>query len=198
LCQGQSLSTTEYAGLFNVIGYNYGGSGSSFSVPNLQNRIPVGKGTDAEFDTLGETGGAKTHTLTTNEIANHTHTNSLTGSTVFASSAHRHNYRFSLWDNGYMPTGPNAGMGGPGATPAGAWKFSNSTWAASLSADSTTTTRNVGGAFQSGGITRFVTNGDTDTPSGTASIGLSNASAGGGQAHNNLQPYIVVNYIIKT
>ena len=42
LCNGQSVSTTVYASLFNVIGYSYGGSGGSFNVPNLQSRFPIG------------------------------------------------------------------------------------------------------------------------------------------------------------
>lgn len=35
ICQGQAVSRTEYAELFNVIGTNYGGSGSTFNLPNL-------------------------------------------------------------------------------------------------------------------------------------------------------------------
>jgi microcystin-dependent protein len=36
-------------------------------------------------------------------------------------------------------------------------------------------------------------------PSATGTVSLSNANnTGGGSAHNNLQPYIVLNYIIKT
>jgi microcystin-dependent protein len=34
-CLGQSLSTTAYASLFAVLGYTYGGSGSSFNLPNV-------------------------------------------------------------------------------------------------------------------------------------------------------------------
>lgn len=35
-CDGSSLSTTTYADLFAVIGYEYGGSGASFSLPDLR------------------------------------------------------------------------------------------------------------------------------------------------------------------
>jgi microcystin-dependent protein len=41
-CNGQSVSTTTYADLFAVIGYNYGGSGGNFNVPNMQSYFPVG------------------------------------------------------------------------------------------------------------------------------------------------------------
>jgi microcystin-dependent protein len=42
LCDGRTLDTTEFANLFNVIGYRYGGSGASFILPNFTTRIPIG------------------------------------------------------------------------------------------------------------------------------------------------------------
>ena len=42
LCDGSPLNTTTYATLFNVIGYRYGGSNSTFYLPDFQNRFVVG------------------------------------------------------------------------------------------------------------------------------------------------------------
>jgi hypothetical protein len=43
-------------------------------LPNLKGRVPVGQDiSQTEFDSIGETGGAKTHTLTTAEIPAHSH-----------------------------------------------------------------------------------------------------------------------------
>jgi microcystin-dependent protein len=70
LCDGSAVSRTTYATLFSVIGTTYGaGDGSTtFNVPNLKGKIPVGYSTsDTEFDTLGKTGGEKTHLLTASE-----------------------------------------------------------------------------------------------------------------------------------
>lgn len=38
-CNGQSLDTTNYADLFAVIGYAFGGSGASFNVPDLRGKF---------------------------------------------------------------------------------------------------------------------------------------------------------------
>jgi microcystin-dependent protein len=77
LCQGQAVSRTTYAALAAVIGVTYGsGDGlTTFNVPNLKGRIPVGRDSaQAEFIDMGGTGGAKTHTLATTEMPAHTHT----------------------------------------------------------------------------------------------------------------------------
>ena len=102
-CQGQAVSRTTYAKLFNVIGTTYGaGDGSTtFNLPNFNGRTPIGVGTSgttgASSHALASTGGQETHahttgnfTLTTSHIPAHTHGNkSLTGAL----------YAYS-WDDG--------------------------------------------------------------------------------------------------
>ena len=76
LCDGRAISRTEYALLFSIIGTTFGvGDGSTtFNLPNLKGRVPVGvDSSQTEFDTLGETGGEKTHTLTVDEMPSHQH-----------------------------------------------------------------------------------------------------------------------------
>lgn len=76
LCDGSAVSRTTYAALFAIIGTVFGsGNGSTtFNLPNSKGRAIVGRDSgQTEFDVVGETGGAKTHTLITAEMPAHTH-----------------------------------------------------------------------------------------------------------------------------
>jgi microcystin-dependent protein len=78
LCDGAAVSRTTYADLFAVISTTYGtGNGSTtFNVPNLENRVPIGAG---GLYSLAATGGSRDAVIPTNTIS----TASLTGSLTF-------------------------------------------------------------------------------------------------------------------
>lgn len=85
LCNGDAVSRSTYANLFNLIGTTYGvGNGSTtFNLPNYKGRVLVHlDSAQTEFDALGETGGAKTVTLTTAQIPAHGHQQRMTTSNV--------------------------------------------------------------------------------------------------------------------
>jgi len=62
---GASLSTTTYADLFAVIGYTFGGSGSSFSVPDLRGEFMRGWDDSRGIDSSRAFGSAQVDELKT-------------------------------------------------------------------------------------------------------------------------------------
>lgn len=159
LCDGSAILRSGYTALFALVGTTYGpGNGvSTFNLPNLKGRVPVGRdAAQTEFDALGENGGAKTHTLSTSEMPSHTH----------VQNAHNH------------------GITDPGHAHAYGFWFGT-----------------AGGSV--GATLTGVTQVSSQTNNQTTGISINNQTAtnqntGGGGAHNNLQPYLVLNYIIKT
>jgi len=57
LCDGALYLQTAYPALFAVLGTAYGGDATQFAVPDLQGRMPVGKGGRTEVDTIGKNEG---------------------------------------------------------------------------------------------------------------------------------------------
>lgn len=214
LCFGQAVSRTQYVDLFNAIGTSYGsGDGSTtFNLPDLRGRVPAGKddmgGSAAgrltstvlsASNALGATGGAQTHTLTATQsgVPPHAHDNTLSNNTV-ASSGHRHEFGFALLDNYFSATGSAAAMGAFGQ--GGAYRYSTGQWQGGTSNGSVSDTRRDATSASLGTSGRFSSFGDTQTPSATQTVGISNvnnSAAGAADAHNNTQPTIVLNYIIK-
>lgn len=72
ICDGTAISRADYAKLFAIIGTNYGtGNGSTtFNLPDLRQRFPIGKAASGTGSSLAGTGGEIDHSHTS---AAHTH-----------------------------------------------------------------------------------------------------------------------------
>lgn len=159
MCTGQSVLVANYPALFAVIGYTYGGSGSNFTIPNLQGRIPIGAGSITDINSnsqtfsLAGTGGELSHKLTVSEMPSHTH---IQNAHTHTQDAHVH--------SGIPVQGQITVNGGSTYGVWGQYGLQNSGSTTATNQNTTATNQNTGGdAF-----------------------------------HNNIQPYLVVNYIIKT
>jgi microcystin-dependent protein len=92
LCNGQLLSISEYQVLYALIGTTFGGNGqTTFAVPDLRGRSPLGQGNGAGLPpaVVGQIAGTESVTLTLPQIATHTHplmASSATGATATPSS----------------------------------------------------------------------------------------------------------------
>lgn len=98
LCDGSIVSRAVYAALFAVVAELYGaGDGvSTFALPDLRGRFPLGKAASGTGAVLGGTGGALDHTHT---IAAHSHT-------LTAAGTHTHTVPRTGW--GESTTTPSA------------------------------------------------------------------------------------------
>lgn len=122
---GQAISRTTFSSLFATLGTTFGaGDGSTtFNVPDYRGRIGVGKdnmggstagritvaGCGVDGTVLAAVGGLETNSLTSAQLASHTHTG-----TADANGDHNHSYNTSTFANNW----PNiaAGVNGGPAT----------------------------------------------------------------------------------
>lgn len=75
-CQGQVLAISTNQALFSLMGTTYGGNGqTTFALPNLSGRMPIGIGQGAGLPnySLGEVGGSTSVTLTSTNLPPHVH-----------------------------------------------------------------------------------------------------------------------------
>lgn len=73
-CQGQIMSIAQNTALFSLLGTTFGGNGvTTFGLPDLRSRVPLGAGAAYQTFDLGEVGGEPTVTLDNGSIPNHNH-----------------------------------------------------------------------------------------------------------------------------
>lgn len=155
LCDGTAVSRTTYADLFSLIGTTYGaGDGSTtFNLPDMQGRVPVGADPAQKVVNgapgVGIKGGEAYHQLSIAELPSHDH---------------------SISDPGHNHA-PGTG------------------------ADWFWTKANAGGNVIAGGATYQADNGVRST-TGDSYTGITLNPTGSDSAHNNMQPFLSVNFYI--
>jgi microcystin-dependent protein len=72
-CQGQILSIAQNTALFSLLGTFYGGNGTTtFALPDLQSRVPVGQDGGNQYP-IGEEFGVESITLNSTQMPLHNH-----------------------------------------------------------------------------------------------------------------------------
>ena len=179
ICDGSIYNISTFPALFAAIGAVYGGDGIvTFAVPDCRGRVMVGKddmggagaGRVSGGSVLGATGGAQSHTLSVGEMPIHTHTGN-------SGSAGGHTHTGST-----NTTGSHIHSGG------------GNSGCAQGSGDNNLMSCGRQNTGSAGNHSHTLTINSVSDHSHSLTID----NEGGDGAHNNLQPYIIVNYIIKS
>ncbi len=218
LCDGTAVSRTTYLTLFGIIGttYGIGDNSTTFNLPNLKNRVPIGAGAGTvvatfasrssdEITVTGLTSAANNEFQTGQAVVFHTTGTVITGLTNDATYyvVRTGNLTFKLASslanaqNGTVITLSGDGTGTRTFTltfttrTRGDYGGEENHAMSSTELLSHTHTGTAATAGSGAGV--------TPTDNGTqGDIGLVINATGGNVAMNNLQPFVVVNYIIKT
>ena len=204
LCYGQVLPKTLYPNLWalaNAAGFPHGGDASNVILPDMRGRITVGKdnmgglaanrvGTGNAGQTLGGVNGNEKHPLVTAEMPTHNHTGATTGGTAGdtapqgytfgADGAHTHRPP-APWNNFLEGDLSTANLGSGGSS-------------RQLTVGQHANT-DVGGSHQHS--VQVNGHGHSVPALGIYNDGGGGAPAGQSQPHNNLQPGMILNWIIK-
>lgn len=180
ICDGSAVSRTTYSTLYDAIGDTYGsGDGSTtFNVPDLVGKVAIGV---SSTYLLGSTGGEETHSLTSTEMPTHGHT--------IPSHGHANTILATTPQLSHTITQPAFNYNKPNGT----LKNANYGIQAYNGTSSVNATRSADLKIA-----------NHAAASCTMGGGISDCSAfdtqntGSGTTHNNMQPYITLNYVIAT
>jgi len=226
LCDGSAIGRVEYTALFDVIldSYGPGDGATTFNLPDLRGRTPIGSGQGVGLSDrmIGEQIGDENHTLSADEMPLHSHSGSSEGAGAHAHSAStsgagNHSHAGSTGGSGaHSHSGSTVEAGQHDhnfRVPSG---FSDGR-DSGLSAEEKDFFGKIITVSQSGNHTHGVNiegvgdhthgitiDGVSDHIHGVAIDGVGDhthgvtiEAAGEGQSHNNLQPSLVCNFIIK-
>lgn len=171
-CDGTAVERSEYNKLFSAIGIAFGeGDGSTtFNLPGMAGRAPIGAGLSDLGPTYdrGAKGGEYQHELTINELPAHSHVSPAHSHTT---NPHTHTQAaHSHTVSGKLTTGNSPNGAQTGVNPV------------ATSTDLTTTA-----------VAPTINNANVVVNAATVTIN----NTGGGLSHNNMSPYVVMNYIIR-
>lgn len=177
ICDGSAISRTLYSELYRLIGTNFGsGDGTTtFNVPDMRGRIPVGYGSYGGHSDVATIGNNE-NVAAANRRPSHNHTNGITYTHTLTLMNHAHVLNWSNHTHTYSSSvgGQNFGDGDGSATEY---------------------TDGVGGSF--GGSANFSISNPTTLPNLNGTITPGGTIGPAGTNANDTPPYLVLNFIIK-
>jgi microcystin-dependent protein len=216
-CDGNIYSIASQPALYSVIGFLYGGNGSStFGVPDLRGRVIAGTDnmitpTGAAGRLTGATGfgiqagnaaGAEQVAIAESQMPSHVH--------GYSDSGHAHGLNQSPHTHGLSDPGHAHAVYDPTHTHPNifnevrmmAGSASSEIFAATgpgfPTPPGSTGAAATGVAIYASGTGVQIAGANPNISVQAAGIGIAIAAAGGGAGHANVQPTIIMNYIIKT
>jgi len=186
LCDGSAYSITQYSDLYAVIGDLYGTAPEGyFLVPNMAATFPIGTGTGPGFANqqpttitygIGDRGGNAGEPLNISQLAAHNH--------LFTDQGHAHGVSDPA--HSHTPKAVNASYGGGFLA-----KYSPSSYGGSADPD------DYMGEAISGEYQSTTASASTQITINSAVTNASVGSTGSGAQHNNIPPYLALNFIIR-